>query len=437
MRGLLLVAIAIICSVAAYLLLPDTIAEPARRVIAVFVLAVFFWAFEIVPLFATSLIIVVLLSLLLTSPTFFLVPFASPVIMLFLGGLVLAQAAARHGVDHFLLTRMLRRLGNSSYRVLIGVLLITAFFSMWISNTASAAMMLILIKPVVDGLSGNDPLRKGLILAVAFGANLGGIGTPIGTPPNAIAMGILRDYGMQLNFLTWMMIAVPLAILLLALVAPILLLFFRPQSATITYAPEKSKRLSGQGISVLVIAAIVILLWLTTPLHHISEAIVALIGVAALTAFRLVRKEEFRQVQWDVLVLMWGGLALGEAVQTTGAIDHLLAYPLFAELGMGLIVAIAVVAVLLTSFISNTATANLLLPIAVSINPAHAHLFSITVALACSFSFAFPISTPPNALAYGTGEINVKDMFKAGGVASVIALLVTLVGFQYVIPLFT
>jgi len=179
---------------------------------------------------------------------------------------------------------------------------------------------------------------------------------------------------------------------------------------------------------------VVILLWLTGPLHHISEAVVALIGVAALTASRLVSKEEFRKVPWDVLVLMWGGLALGEGVQMSGVIDHLLTYPLFAEQGIELIVIIAILAVILTAFISNTATASLLLPIAISINPAHTHLFSITVALACSFSFAFPISTPPNALAYGTGELSAKDLFKAGSIASAVALIVTLTGFQYVIP---
>ncbi|MCP5470058.1 MAG: DASS family sodium-coupled anion symporter [Chlamydiales bacterium] len=424
-RSLSLAFIAILCALACYLFIPT---DPAtRKVAAVFTIAVFFWAFEITPLYATSLLVVVLLTLLMDQNLqYFWIPFSSPVIILFLGGLTLAAAAKRHGVDHFLIEKVLAKVGFTTTTLLIS----SAFFSMWISNTAAAALMLMLVMPAFHNLETDDPIKRRVILAIAFGANIGGIMTPIGTPPNAIALGILRDFGIEIDFLRWMLYTVPFALILLAVTAVVLTLLF--PSKTKLAPPKVFPKLTKKGKGVLVIACLMIALWLTKVWHHIPESLVALIGLTLFALFRLIKKEEIRSIQWDILILMWGGLALGEAVLSSDVFHEIVKIPLFQEKGVVLLITFGILAVLLTSFISNTATANLLLPIAIAIDPTNKLLIAITIALACSFSFAFPISTPPNALAYGTGHVSVKEMFKAGGLLSALSLALLLVVASFV-----
>jgi len=441
-KKLWLGSIGILACFLLYFFLPDYIPEVGKRVTAVFLFALVFWAFEIIPLYATSLLIILLLTFLLSSPIdrlgeglhFFLLPFSSPVIMLFLGGLTLAAAAAKHGVDQFFLEKMVSRLGGKSHRLVIGLLFISALFSLWISNTAAAAMLLILIKPILAQIEEDDPLRKGAVLAVAFGASIGGLGTPIGSPPNAIAIGILDEHGIQLDFLSWMVMAVPLAICLLLIAAVVLLFFFRPKSRMIPFKIEKTSVLKKKGWGVLAVGAVMVLAWLTKPLHGISEGIVGLSGVGLLAAFQLISAKDIRQIPWDLLILMWGGLALGEAVASSELITNALAGTPLLLHSFVLIAGFCLLAMFLTSVISNTATANLLLPIALSIDPSGQNLLPITVALACSFSLAFPISTPPNTLVYGTGMVATRDMSKSGAVISLLSLIIMLLGFKIVIP---
>ena len=216
-----------------YLALPETCLEPARRTAFIFVLAALFWAFEIIPLYATSLGVVLMLILGLARPggvldmdqngyKIFLLPFSSPVVMLFFGGFMLAAAMHKYGVDHLLAKWLLKLFGNRPYFVMLGFMVTTACLSMWLSNTATAAMMIVMVGPLLSCLDSDDAFRKALALSIPFGANIGGIGTPVGTPPNAIAVGILSDHGIHLNFLSWMLMAVPLASVILILTSVIL-----------------------------------------------------------------------------------------------------------------------------------------------------------------------------------------------------------------------
>lgn len=430
-----------------YFLLPESISEGGRRVYAIVLFAIFFWGLEIIPLFATSLVIVALLTFLLLTPfpiieggyygfDLFLIPFSNPVVILFLGGLVLAATAAKHNVDQLLMQKMLGKIGTRPVPFLLGILGISAFFSLWISNTATAAMMVLLLKPILDQLDEKEPLRKALPLAAAFGASLGGISTPIGSPPNAVAVGILREHQISLSFLTWMKMTLPLVLILLSFTGLVLYLFFRPKVDKVPFPHEEVPKLTKEGKGVIAIALIMILLWLTKPLHKIPEEIVALLGVALFTSFRLLQVKEFRQIPWDILVLIWGGLALGEAFEKTGLIDETLQLLDFQKSNFFLIAFFSFLAVILTSFINNTATANLLLPIAMSIDPTAQNFLPIAVALACSFALALPVSTPPNAMLYSSGTIELRDMFKTGTIISIFALLVMLAGFQIVVPYF-
>ncbi len=419
--------------------------EASRRVCAILLFAILFWAFEIIPLFATSLLIVLLLTLCLTVPNdllglgnkglqFFLTPFSSPIIMLFFGGLTLAAAAASHKVDLYLIEKMFSKLGHNTLALLIGILLITAFFSMWISNTAATALMLMLIKPILDHFKQGDRIKQRMVLAVAFGANIGGITTPIGTPPNAIALGILSDYGVNMNFLDWILITLPIVVILLVITTFVLIWMFPTTTKTVPFNFSYQLSMSRKGKVVTICALAMIALWLTKPLHHIPEALVALGGICVLTALGLITAKDIRSIPWDVLILMWGGLALGEAVQKSGLINTIVTLPFFQQETLLVTIAFAITALIFTAFISNTATANILLPIAISVDPTHKVYIAITVALACSFSFAFPISTPPNALAYGTGHCSIKDMMKSGALISVIGLVIMLLLVRYFIP---
>lgn len=427
-----------------YWILPDHFSEASRRCAFIFIFAVGFWAFEIIPLFATSLLVVLGASFLLAKPDdvlalgeagyrVFLVPFSNPVIMLFFGGLVLAIAIRKHGIDHYLIVHLMKRLGTGPRKILLGILFLSAFFSMWISNTASTALMLLLIQPILAGLPANDPFRKGLILAIPFGANIGGIGTPIGTPPNALAMGILAEHGVHLDFLSWMGMAVPLAFLLLLFAGALLILFFPPKTQAIEVHLEKSKELHRQSYGVIGVAILVIALWLTSHWTKIPEALTALLGIGLFSSFRLISVDDLKEVRWDILILMWGGLALGEAMKLSGLMSWLTSHDFAQMHGFFLIALFCLIAILLSSFISNTAAASLLLPIAMTFPEHQMLLLSITVALCCSFVFAFPISTPPNAMAYATGHLTTRDLFRVGSLLSLVSFLLVLAGFQLII----
>ncbi|PIS03309.1 MAG: hypothetical protein COT85_00490, partial [Chlamydiae bacterium CG10_big_fil_rev_8_21_14_0_10_42_34] len=272
----------LILSFLTYFLLPPEISEVGKRVISVFVFAVFFWAFEAAPLYATSLLVIVFLSFFFIDSEgvrqyeLFFSSFSNPLILLFFGGFVLAAALRKHRVDEFVLSKMMYLVGDGSYAVLGGILFTSAFFSLWISNTAAAAMMLAVCKPLFQNLAKEDSLRKSLPLAIAFGCNIGGMGTPIGSPPNAIALGILNEYGINIDFIGWMYIAIPLVILILAFVFFLLVLFFPLKSKTIGKAIGFPSSLSHEGLKTGGIALLMIFFWLSGGWHGISETWVAL-----------------------------------------------------------------------------------------------------------------------------------------------------------------
>jgi solute carrier family 13 (sodium-dependent dicarboxylate transporter), member 2/3/5 len=435
----------LLAGVGVYFALPESCPEAARRTASVFVVAALFWAFEVIPIYATSLVVVLLLTFLLTRPggvlgldhsgyTLFLLPFSSPVIMLFFGGFVLARALRKRKVDRVFASKLLQWFGDRPYFILLGFMVTTGFLSMWISNTATTAMMLAMVYPLLSRIDSDDLFRVGLALAIPFGANIGGVGTPIGTPPNAIALGILADHGIHLNFLSWMLMAVPLAVILMLLASSILFLMFRPKRERVTLRLGEGGQLERKAKGVVVIAVCAILLWLTSGWHGIPEALVALLSAGALFALGFIDRTDLKEIDWDVLVLMWGGLALGKGMQVSGLANWVIGLPIFSYHGFALIAAFCLLAVFLSTFMSNTATANLLIPLAISIPGESAILLAVTVALSCSFAMAFPISTPPNAMAFSTEVIRSRDMFRSGALIALTAVIFILIGFRLVIP---
>lgn len=410
--------------------------------------AVFLWSTEIFPLYASSLLVVTASALILGIPKgllppgksyqIFYAPFADPVIILFFGGFVLARALQKYALDAFLATTLLGRFGRSPSSLLLGLMLSTGFISMWMSNTAAAAMMLAVAAPILSGIRKDNPLRKSLVLGIAFGANIGGIATPIGTPPNAIAIGFLQSKGQPVDFVGWVLMAFPLAVVLMGFSWAMLMLLFPPSEKCVAAQIKTQSRLSGRQKSVLALTACTLLLWLTSGAHHLPSSLIGLASASMLFASGLLRGEDLKEIEWEVLILMWGGLALGEVVAVTGLADRIAGLPIPPNSQFTMVAVMCFVTVLISTFMSNTATANIMVPVVMSLPVPSSHrlFLAVTVALSCSMAMALPISTPPNAIAFSAKELKTRDLFKAGLLVSVAGLALILAGYRMVIPLF-
>jgi len=411
------------------LFLPLKGIEPAaQRTLAVFALALVLWVSEAIPLYITAFVIAGLLAVLIPPHLeggdyrMFLAPFFSPVILLFLGGFVLARGLERYDLDSVLASAILRRVGRRPAAILAGFMGVTALLSMWMSNTAATALMIAVALPLVRSMDADDPMKIGFLLGIPFAANLGGMATPIGTPPNAIAIAALRQAGREVNFLGWMGLALPAALILLALTWVLLMLLFPPKTSELSFEVKKMKRLTWKEWTVLATLVLTVLGWLTGRLHGIPDAIVALSPALVFFSLGLLGRKDFRSLGWDVLVLMGGGLSLGRAVSASG-----LDVWLVSSLGIGrlapvaLFVGFILLTVVLTNFISNTSSAALIVPLAMGFAAGSGSLVP-GVALAASASMLLPVSTPPNAIAFGSGLLKTKHMFRTGIIIAVIAI---------------
>lgn len=428
-----------------------------QRVIALFVFAALMWMFEIIPNWTTSLLVIVIALLTVSNKgiKFFCNPdlgqlvsykelmaaFADPVVMLFLGGFVLAIMAEKYGLDVTLARVLLAPFGTRPRMVLLGFLIVISIFSMFMSNTATAAMMLAFLAPVLAVLPKDDRGRVGLALSIPIAANIGGIGTPIGTPPNATAVKFLAESGNEVGFVTWAAHMIPYVVLMI-LFAWILLQFFFPfKSSEVKLEIPKNKRQNDwKTILVWITFLGTILLWATEQLTGINSNVVALIPLGVLTATGIFTKDDIKEINWSVLWLVAGGFALGTCLQGTGLAKVLIEAIPFGSMSVVLVIIIAgLVCYFLSNFISNSATAALLIPILIVVaqgmaDPAAANNASFValggtkamisfIAVCASIAMCFPISTPPNAIAASTGLVETKDMAKVGLIIGVVGFV--------------
>ncbi len=355
------------------------------------------------------------------SYTVFLNTLANPIIILFLGGFVMAAGASKYKVDRNLIRIILRPFGTRPASVMIGMMAITALLSAFMSNTATTAMMMAVVLPIISAAPEGDRFRIGVALCIPFAANLGGIATPIGTPPNAIALGALSQQGVSIPFTTWMGLTVPLVALMLVFTWFLLLKVFPSREQNLALELKGTFETSPKAWALYIVAGATILLWVTEALHGLSSSLVALIPVALLTAFQVVEKKEVRNLPWEVLWLMAGGLALGVAMRETGLAEWMVGMVPWGALGAaGALAVFGIVAIVLSNFISNTVAATLLMPLVMSfVASGMAEGFALTtaaltVAVGTSLAMALPVSTPPNAIAVSTGLIRTPDMVKMG-----------------------
>ena len=440
-RTVLILAIALLAGAAVSRIPFDGLSEAGKLTFGIFTAAAILWVLEPFPLYVTSFIIVILEVILLgrnggplgltgSGYMIFLHPFFSSVVVLLLGGFVMAQAVKRYGIDTWLLRKLLHRVGTRPGAVLFGVMVMTAFFSMWISNTATTALMMAIAIPVVCTFPGNEPFRKAIILGIPFAANIGGIGTPIGSPPNAIAIGFLEQSGHEISFLRWMILGVPIVIVLILVCWLILYTLFRPKIEHVELElPEEAESLDSRSKFILIVFLLVVVLWLTSSLHGIPPAITALIPFVILFGLRMLDDDDIRELGWGILFIVGGGMSLGVAMRESGLSEWMVSQVDFAAIGtLGILFLFAAAAAILTTFISNSATANLLLPIVVGIAAVSPVSNALVVAIVSSAAMILPVSTPPNAIAYGSGHVEVRDMARAGSIITAFSLVfVTLV----------
>ncbi len=404
--------------------------EPAgQRMLAIFLLAIVLWVTEAVPLVATAMLVILLEVLMISDQALVALPedvlaasdyfaaLADPVIVLFLGGFLIADGAAKFDLDRNLAAVMLRPFAGNARRSVLGLMLITAMLSMFVSNTATTATMFAVVIPILAVLPAG-PARTGLALAIPVAANVGGIGTPVGSPPNAIALGALEARGEGVSFLGWMLLAVPLMVVVLLFAWWLLTRRYIAPDTPMALDLSSSFDRSPAAIVFYVVAGATVLLWLTEPLHGISSSTVGFVPVVALLATQVMGGDDIKALQWPVLWLVAGGIALGAGIGATGLDTWLLGLVAWEALPLTLLVLLLVAVGLgLSTVISNSATANLLVPLSLSLAtglPIDATAIGVIVALACALAMALPISTPPNAVAYATGEVDTRAMATNG-----------------------
>jgi len=424
-----------------------------KRTLAIFLFAIMMWLFEAVPAWTTSVMVVVLLlfttsnsSLVFfenapadvlgaqTSYKSLLHCFADPIIMLFIGGFVLAIAASKTGLDLFLARVMLKPFGKKPQMVLLGFLMVTGIFSMFLSNTATAAMMLTFLGPVLKALPADGKGKTALALAIPIAANVGGMGTPIGTPPNAIALKYMNEIGISIGFGEWMAFMIPLTLVLLLAAWVMLLKLFPFKAKEITLNIEGELKKDWRSIVVYITFAATVLLWVLDKKTGVNANVVAMLPVGVCAIIGVLTKRDLEEISWSVLWMVAGGFALGVALNKSGLAQNMIdAIPFASWSPLIVIIGSGLLCYAMANFISHTATAALLVPILAVVGESMSTALGpvggvatllVGVAIASSVGMVLPISTPPNALAYATGLIEQKNMVKVGLIMGAVSLLV-------------
>ncbi len=436
------------------------------------------WMTEPVPLAATSLLPIALFPLTgIASAKDAATPYANELVFLFLAGFLFAAALENWNAHARIAYAIVARIGGTPRRILFGVMLATAFVSLWISNTATAAMMYpiaLAIGALFGAGRSADGMRTALMLGVAYAASIGGMGTLIGTPPNLIFAGAARQLlGREVGFVEFLGIGLPLVAVLLPLCWTILVMLFSRGGVPLTGETREAIRgrrtalgsLRGGEAATLVIFAATVLAWLLRERKDfgafalpgladlspkITDASIGITGALLLFCLSgsardgerrpLLTWREAREIPWGVLLLFGGGLSLAAAMEATGVarwlgdrMTGLSGYPSFVVYA-----GLALLVLLLSELASNTAVAAMVMPIAASLGEAVGEpplALMLVAALAASTGFALPVATPPNTIIFGSGQVTVRQMAKAGVLLDVVSLVLVVLGVSLLFPL--
>ena len=406
------------------------LAPLARNSLFILCFAASAWIIEAIPAFATSLLVIGLQIILLgthspipaSNPNawqIYIATWGSPLIWLFLGGFVLSAAAEKTGLTRQLAGTTLRVFGKNPKSLLLGCMLSTFTLSMFISNTATATMMLAIMTPLIRSLATTDPYRTALLISIAFASSLGGMGSIIGSPPNAIAVGALQSID-NVDFLRWLTMGLPPALTMLFALWGYLSWRYPADIQQISFdaLPLEQQELTvprWQHLVVMLVFGSTILLWITQSWHGLPATVVSFLPICLLTLFGILNSDDICALRWDILLLIAGGLSLGVGLTETQLDRWLLSQlPIDGLSPLAIAAALIVTTIVASNLMSNTAAANLLIPIAIAASPNHEVAVVTGIALGASAAMCLPISTPPNAIVYGVGDLKTRDLIECG-----------------------
>jgi sodium-dependent dicarboxylate transporter 2/3/5 len=425
--------------------LPD-LSPAGHRMLAIFLVAIVLWVTEPIPLYGTAALIIFLEIVMISDQAIVALPagfepgsyrnyyyaLADPVLMLVLGGFFLAMGASRFHLDKAVGSIMLRPFGDNPAYIMLGLMLITATFSMFMSNTATTATMMAVVLPVAASLPETDRLRAAMVLSIPFAANIGGIGTPVGTPPNAIAIGQLAQVGVTVTFGKWMLMAVPGVIVIILIAWWLLRVMYPSDTKSIPVRIEGEFVHSREAHIFYGVFIVTVLLWMTESLHGVTSSVVGFIPVVVLLVTGVLTDKDLQKVQWHVLWLIAGGIALGRGIVDSGLDRWVIGLISWESIGTTvIIISFALTGLALATVMSHSASANLLVPLGISVAASPTLdldplLAGFMIAIGASLAMALPISTPPNAIAYSSGFIKTTDMAKTGILIGVVGLIIYL-----------
>lgn len=413
-------------------------ANSANLVFGLLAFVVVMWVTEAVPLFVTSLLIpLVLVVGRVASPVDATAPFANPIIVLFFAGFLMAEAMKRSGLDHWVSVTITARVGRSARFLFGGMLALAAFMSMWMSNTAAAAMLIPIAMAVTEPLR-HPGFRRALVLGIAYASTIGGVGSAIGTPANQLAIEFLGEFGgRHIAFVEWFWFGLPMVVLFLPVMG--VYLWWRSEVHIDAAHLEEVRRVAaverselgrprGDQVVVLAVFALVAMGWLTETWHGVHPGLVALSGAVALFALRRLEPEDLGRISWPALLTFGGGLTLGLALVDSGVSDFV-ATRLSGLAGLPELAALFLVAglaLLLTTVASNTASAAILIPMAiplaavVGVSPT---VMVVVVAIASSVDFALVIGTPPTMIAYSTRMYTAGQILRRGAMLDIVGIV--------------
>lgn len=407
--------------------------DTQNYVLFILFLSIALWVTEAIPPFAVGILIIGFLVFSIGNDEpenvkKYVQTWSDSVIWLFLGGFFLAEGMKKTGLDKDLLKITVPKFGEKSSVILLGLMMLTAVLSMLMSNTATTAMMIATISPILKTLGSKSPLSKNLLIGIPAAASIGGMGTIIGSAPNAIVVGALEGVGIQITFLEWMMFGIPIALILIISFWYVLLKKNPIKTKTLqlnhlfntTEERHTHKHANLHKRITLIILVLTLLMWLTSGFTGIPVAAVSAIPIVGLTMFSIIESDEVRSLPWDTLMLVAGGLALGLAVQEQGLAQYFVSLIPASEINLYLLyIAFGLFTVVFSNIMSNTATATIFIPIAISlimsIDVSNSITLPMIIGLSASCALLLPVSTPPNAIAFSTGMLKQSD-FRLGGV---------------------
>lgn len=422
-----------------YFFSPPDLTPSAQHALFILLVAAALWISEAIPPFAVSFLVIGLAVFFLESPGPFEISqdwekyvntWSSPVIWILLGGFILAFGAQITKFDRKFSKLIIRQFGNRPYHLLMGIMLTTGVLSMFISNTATAAMMLTIVMPFVKQYGRKEPIVKAMLLGIAAAATTGGIGTVIGSSPNAIALGILQSAGYEFTFIDWMISGIPTALFLILLSWFVLKKQFKTdlQQIDLIFKEESApKELADRNTTenrIIVVSTFIITIgmWMTSAIHNIPVAVVSLIPIVVFTASGIIQSEEIKWIPWDTLILVAGGLTLGITINDSGLATWMVdKIPVLGN-PLATILMMAFVMSLTSNVMSNTAAASILIPLgAILVSPDYILLMVVALGFSASTALLLPISTPPNALIYSTKYLTQPDFRFLGLLITIIS----------------